>query len=43
MSDDHHHPSPRTPFEDRVDALEALLVDKGILDTETIDAVVEHY
>jgi nitrile hydratase len=43
MVDDHHHPSPRTPFEARVAALEALLVEKGILDTETIDAVVEHY
>ncbi|HEV3212495.1 MAG TPA: nitrile hydratase subunit alpha [Acidimicrobiales bacterium] len=43
MGDDHHHPSPRAPFEARVAALEALLVEKGILDTETIDAVVEHY
>ena len=43
MSDDHHHPLPRTPVEDRVDALEALLVEKGLLDTATVDAVVEYY
>ncbi len=43
MSDDHHHPSPRTPFESRVAALEELLIDKGLLDTAEIDAVVEHY
>ena len=41
--DDHHHPSPRTPVEDRVDALEALLVEKGVLDPATVDAVVEYY
>jgi nitrile hydratase len=41
--DGHHHPLPRTPFEDRVDALEALLVEKGLLDAATIDAIVEHF
>jgi len=43
MSDDHHHPLARTPVEDRVDALEALLIEKGLLDTATIDGVVEYY
>ncbi|HEX5613806.1 MAG TPA: nitrile hydratase subunit alpha [Acidimicrobiia bacterium] len=43
MSDDHHHPSARTPIEDRVDALEALLVERGIIDPAAIDAIVEHY
>jgi nitrile hydratase subunit alpha len=43
MSDDHHHPLPRTPVENRVDALEALLIAKGLLDAEMIDAVVEYY
>ena len=43
MSDDHHHPVARTPVEDRVDALEVLLVEKGLLDTATVDAVVEYY
>jgi nitrile hydratase len=42
MSDDHHS-RPRTPIEDRVDALESLLVEKGLLDTAAIDAVVEYY
>jgi len=43
MGEGHHHPLPTTPVEDRVAALEALLVDKGILDPTAIDAVVEHY
>lgn len=43
MGDGHHHPLPTTPVEDRVAALESLLVDKGILDPSAIDAVVEHY
>jgi nitrile hydratase len=40
---DHHHPLPRTDAEERVEALEALLIDKGLLDTATVDAVVEYY
>ncbi len=43
MDDGHHHPLPTTPVEDRVKALESLLVDKGILEPAAIDAVVEHY
>jgi nitrile hydratase len=43
MGELHHHPLPTTPVEDRVAALEALLVEKGLLDTEAVDAVVEHY
>ena len=43
MSEDHHYPLPTTPVEDRVAALESLLVEKGILDPAAIDAVVEHY
>jgi len=43
MGDGHHHPLPSSPVEDRVEALETLLVDKGILDPTAIDAVVEHY
>jgi len=43
MGEGHHHPLPTTPVEDRVAALESLLVDKGILDPTAIDAVVEHY
>jgi nitrile hydratase len=53
MSDDHdghghdhdhgHNPLPRTPVEDRVDALEALLSAKGLYDAATIDTIVEYY
>jgi len=43
MGERHHHALPTTPVEDRVAALESLLVDKGILDIAAIDAVVEHY
>jgi nitrile hydratase subunit alpha len=39
----HHHPRPRTAVEDRVDALEALLVAKGLLDVASIDAIVANY
>jgi nitrile hydratase len=39
----HHHPRPTSPIEDRVAALEALLVDKGIIDTDALDGIVEHY
>jgi nitrile hydratase len=43
MHDDHHHPIPHTAVEARVDALEALLIEKGILDPAAIDAIVEYY
>ncbi|HTT86181.1 MAG TPA: nitrile hydratase subunit alpha [Acidimicrobiales bacterium] len=43
MADGHHHPLPTTAVEDRVTALEALLVEKGILDPAAMDAVIEHY
>jgi nitrile hydratase len=39
----HHHRIPRTAVEDRVDALEALMIEKGILDASAIDAIVEYY
>jgi nitrile hydratase subunit alpha len=37
-----HHPAELAPIEARVSAIEAILVEKGILDTEAIDAVVAH-
>jgi nitrile hydratase len=43
MGEGHHHPLPTTAVEDRVAALESLLIEKGILDPATIDAVVDHY
>ena len=42
-SDTHHHPRPTSPVEDRVAALEALLAEKGIIDPNVLDDIVEHY
>jgi nitrile hydratase len=39
----HHHPRPASEVELRVRALEALLVEKGLVSTDAIDAVVELY
>ncbi len=41
MSD--HHLLPTSAIEERVNALEALLIEKGILDEAAVDAVVEYY
>jgi len=41
--DDHHHPAELTAVERRAAALEALLVEKGIVDPTFIDAMVEAY
>ena len=41
--DDHHHPRPESPIEQRVHALEELLVDKGLLTHDQIDAFVKRY
>ena len=38
-----HHPIPPSPSELRARALEALLIDKGLVTTDAIDAVVEMY
>jgi nitrile hydratase len=38
-----HHPAPLSDVERRVGAMEALLVEKGLVTTDAIDAVVEHY
>jgi len=43
MGDRHHHPLPTTPVEERVVALESLLVEKGIVDPTALDAAVEYY
>jgi nitrile hydratase len=42
-TDTHHHPRPTSPIEDRVAALEALLVEKGIIDPNVLDDIVERY
>jgi nitrile hydratase len=39
----HHHPRPASEVELRARALEALLVEKGLVSTDAIDAVVELY
>ena len=41
MGEGHHHPLPTTPIEDRVAALERVLVGEGIIEEAAIDAVVE--
>jgi nitrile hydratase subunit alpha len=40
---DHHHPRPDSEVALRARALEALLVEKGLVATDAIDAVVELY
>jgi nitrile hydratase subunit alpha len=39
----HHHPRDKSEVELRAEALEALLVEKGLVSTDAIDAVVELY
>jgi nitrile hydratase subunit alpha len=39
----HHHERPASEVELRARALEALLVERGLLSSDAIDAVVEHY
>ena len=39
----HHQPRPKSDLELRAEALEALLVAKGLVSTDAIDAVVELY
>jgi len=39
----HHHPEELAPIEARVAAIEAVLVEKGIVDVESIDAVVRNF
>ncbi len=44
MSDHpHDHMLPGTPIEHRVDALEGLLVEKGIVDPAAMHAVIDHF
>jgi nitrile hydratase len=42
MTAEHHHPAELAPIEARVAAIESVLVEKGILDTAAVDAVVAH-
>jgi len=40
---DHHHPEELAPVEERIAAIEALLVEKGVLDVEAVDQIVAHF
>ncbi len=40
---DHHHPEKLAPVEARIAAIESVLVEKGILDVEAVDAIVAHF
>ena len=43
MTADHHHPAELAPVEARVAAIETVLVEKGIIDTDALDAIVQHF
>lgn len=40
---DHHHPAPKSDIERRVEAIEALLVERGLITSDVVDAVVRVY
>ena len=40
---DHHHPEGLAPVEARIAAIETVLVEKGILDVDAVDAIVAHF
>jgi nitrile hydratase len=40
---DHHHPEELAPVEARIAAIEAVLVEKGILDVDAVDQIVAHF
>jgi nitrile hydratase len=40
---DHHHPEKLAPVEARVAAIEAVLVEKGVLDVDAVDQIVAHF
>ena len=44
--DDHgheHHPDPLAPVEARVAAIESVLIERGMFDTEMLDGIVENF
>jgi nitrile hydratase len=40
---EHHHPRPVSPIERRVAAIEALLVERGLITSDVVDAIIETY
>jgi len=43
MIADHHHPADLAPVEARVAAIESVLVEKGVIDTEMLDQIVQNF
>ena len=43
MTADHHHPADLAPVEARVAAIESVLVEKGVIDTEMLDQIVQNF
>jgi nitrile hydratase len=43
MTSDHRHPAELAPVEARIAAIESVLVEKGLLDTEAVDAIVRNF
>jgi len=43
MTADHHHPAELAPVEARVAAIESVLVEKGVLDLDVLDGIVQHF
>ena len=43
MSHGHHHERPKSPSELRAKALEALLVERGLITTDAVDTIVEQF
>jgi nitrile hydratase len=43
MSGGHHHPAPQSDIERRIEAIEALLVERGLITSDVVDAIVETY
>jgi nitrile hydratase len=43
MTSDHHHPAELAPVEARIAAIESVLVEKGLVDTEAVDAIVRNF
>jgi nitrile hydratase len=39
----HHHPAQQSAVEQRVEAIEALLVERGLITSDVVDAIVETY
>jgi nitrile hydratase subunit alpha len=43
MTADHHHPADLAPVEARIAAIESVLVERGIIDTEVLDQIVSNF